>query len=158
MEYLIFDFSIIADLFTRRAIAVVTQNQSYFMDFFFQHNSISDFLFGTYQDKPITFIIGELYYDSQTANINTNAFLYALLKSGIYGYIVSIVIISLFFLLLDVFYEKYKIKEVLAIAIIYSLLLCEQAYTTAFISSGIALIFTLFVFFRGTNNINIGKE
>jgi len=158
LEYFIFDFSIIADLFTRRAIAVVTQNQSYFIDFFFQHNSISDFLFGTYQDKPITFIIGELYYDSQTANINTNAFLYALLKSGIYGYIVSIVIISLFFLLLDVFYEKYKIKEILAIAIMYSLLLCEQAYTTAFISSGIGLVFLLFILFRDKNNVHLHKE
>jgi len=158
LEYWIFDFSIIGDLFTRRAIAVVTQNQSYFIDFFFQHNSISDFLFGTHHDKPITFIIGEVYYDSQTANINTNAFLYALLKNGIYGYMVSIVIISLFFLLLDLFYEKYKIKEMLAITIIYSLLLCEQAYTTALISSGVALIFILFILFRRTNNINIGKE
>ena len=158
LEYLIFDFSIIADIFTRRAIAVVTQNQSYFIDFFFQHNSISDFLFGTHQDKPITFVIGELYYDSQTANINTNTFLYTLLQKGFYGYLISIVVISLFFLLLDVFYEKYKIKEILAIAIMYSLLLCEQAYTTAFISSGIALIFILLVLFRRTNHINIGKE
>ena len=74
LEYLIFDFSVVADIFVRRAIAVVTQNQSYFIDFFFQNSSISDFLFGTYHDKPITFIIGELYYDSQTANINTNVY------------------------------------------------------------------------------------
>jgi len=158
LEYFIFDFSVIADLFVRRAIAVVTQNQSYFIDFFFQNSSISDFLFGTQQNKPITFIIGELYYNNPDTNVNTNAFLYALLQKGIFGYLVAVITVSIFFLFLDVFYEKYKLKEILAISILYALLLCEQAYTTAFVSSGIALIFIIFTLFRNTNNIYFNKE
>jgi hypothetical protein len=158
LEYLIFDFSIVADLFVRRAIAVVTQNQSYFIDFFFHNSSLSDFLFGATQNKPITFIIGENYYNNPNTNVNTNAFLYALLQKGIFGYMVSIIAISAFFLILDVFYEKYKLKEILAISILYALLLCEQAYTTAFVSSGIALLFIVFTLFRDTNQIYSNKE
>jgi len=158
LEYLIFDFSIIADLFVRRAIAVVTQNQSYFIDFFFQNSSIADFVFGTTQNKPITFLIGEIYYNNPNTNANTNAFLYALLQKGIFGYMVSIITVSIFFLILDVFYEKYKLKEILAISILYALLLCEQAYTTAFVSSGIALVFIIFTLFRNTNHTYSNKE
>jgi len=158
VEYQIFNFSHIADLFTRRAIAVVTQNQSYFIDYFLQQNSISDLLFGSNNGTPITFVMGELYYNNPNTNVNTNAFLYALLQKGIYGYFISIVFISFFFLILDVFYEKYHMKEIMAVAIIYSLLLCEQAYTTAFVSSGIALIFILFVLFRRTNSTMYNRD
>ena len=129
-------------------MAVVTQNQSYFIDLFFHNSSFMNYLFGTHHEKPITFIVGEIYYNSQTANINTNAFFYALLENGIFGYALSLFAISSFFMLLDVFYEKYKIREFLAIATIYSLLLSEQAYTTAFISSGVGFVFFVFILFR----------
>lgn len=148
IEYAIFHFSVIADLFVRRAIVLPVQNQSYFIDYMFRHFTLPDYLYGVRQSKPITYIIGGVYYDNPNANINTNAFLYALLQKGIAGYLFAVTFVSMFFLILDVLYFRYKLKEVMAIAILYALLLCEQAYTTAFVTSGIALVFVLFAFFR----------
>ena len=140
IEYFINDFSVIADIIIRRAFIVVAQNQTYFIDFIINNFTFENWLFGYVNDKPITFLIGEIYYNNINTNANTNAFLYEFVSKGILGYLFMILFLSFFFSLLNFLYLKYQLKEVMGISIIYSLLLTEQAYTTAFVSSGIGIL------------------
>ncbi|WP_404320061.1 hypothetical protein [Malaciobacter canalis] len=140
IEYFINSFSIIADIVIRRAFVVVAQNQTYFIDFIINNFTLNNWLFGYELDKPITFLIGELYYNNLNTNANTNAFLYEFISNGILGYLLMIFFLSFFFSLLNFLYSRYQIKEVIGVAIIYSLLLTEQSYTTAFVTSGIGLL------------------
>ena len=52
------------------------------------------------------------------------------------------------YLFLDLLYEKYDIKEVLAVACLYSLLIVEQSYITALTSSGIFIIILFISIFK----------
>lgn len=140
VEYLINGFSIIADIVIRRAFVVVAQNQTYFIDFMINNFTFENWLLGYDSVKPITFIIGEIYYNNTNTNANTNAFVYELASNGLLGYLGLIVFLTFFFSFLSFIYVKYQLKEVIGIAIIYSLLLTEQAYTTAFVTSGVSLI------------------
>lgn len=153
IEYLIFDFSIIADIIVRRAFIVVSQNQTYFIDFIINNFTFENWLFGYENDKPITFLVGEIYYNNINTNANTNAFLYEFISNGMVGYFLMILFLSFFFSLLNFLYIKYNLKEVIGISIIYSLLLTEQAYTTAFITSGIGFLSILVILTLRKNKI-----
>jgi len=153
IEYLVFDFSIIADIIVRRAFIVVAQNQTYFIDFIINNFTLENWFLGYEYDKPITFLIGEIYYSNINTNANTNAFLYELVHNGILGYLVMILFLSFFFSLLNFLYLKYQLKEVIGISIIYSLLLTEQAYTTAFVTSGIGFLTILVILTLRKNKI-----
>ncbi|MBF7066141.1 hypothetical protein D5R49_08630 [Arcobacter butzleri] len=157
IEYVIFDFSIIADIIVRRAFIVVAQNQTYFIDFIINNFGLENWIFGFKSDKLITFLIGELYYNNIDANVNTNAFLYEFISNGIVGYFFMILFLSFFFSLLNFLYIKYKSKEVIGVSIIYSLLLTEQAYTTAFITSGICIL-TILILMTMKKEINFIKR
>lgn len=153
IEYLIFNFSIIADIIVRRAFIVVSQNQTYFIDFILNNFTFENLLLGYVYDKPITFLIGEIYYNDINTNANTNAFLYEFISNGVVGYFFMILFLSFFFSLLNFLYIKYKLKEVIGISIIYSLLLTEQAYTTAFVNSGIGLLTIIVIITLKKNKI-----
>ena len=140
VEYTIFGFSWIADIIVRRGFIVVPQNQGYYYDFFINHTSFYDLIFGQHYDKQISFVIGEKYYGNTATNANTNAFLYELGRNGMIGYLFSLLFLSFFYAFMDVLYEKYNRYEALAVSVIYSLLIVEQSYSTAFITSGVVLI------------------
>lgn len=147
IEYTLWGFSWIADVVVRRAFVVVPQNQGYYYDFFSNHTSLYDLMFGQHQEKPISFIIGEKYYGNPATNANTNMFLYELGRNGVLGYLLSLIFLSFFCAFMDVLYEKYSRYEALAVSVIYSLLIVEQSYSTAFITSGVFLI-TFFTLLR----------
>ena len=75
IEYFINDFSVIADIIIRRAFIVVAQNQTYFIDFIINNFTFENWLFGYEIDKPITFLIGQIYHDNINTNANTNFFI-----------------------------------------------------------------------------------
>lgn len=131
--------SVLADLIIRRSSVVVWQNQGYFIDYFVQQNSYQILFGASSQDVPITYQIGELYYNDANINVNVNTFLYSLLTKGILGYLINIFILGVFFALLNVLYRKYRIAEALALSFLISLHMTEQFYLTSFLSSGIAL-------------------
>jgi len=153
IEYFINNFSVIADILIRRAFIVVAQNQTYFIDFIINNFTFENWLFGYEIDKPITFLIGEIYHNNINTNANTNAFLYEFVSKGILGYLFMILFLSFFFSLLNFLYLKYQLKEVIGISIIYSLLLTEQAYTTAFVTSGIGVLTLLILLTYKKNKI-----
>jgi hypothetical protein len=144
---------VIADIIIRRAFIVVAQNQTYFIDFIINNFTFENWLFGYEIDKPITFLIGEIYHNNINTNANTNAFLYEFVSKGILGYLFMILFLSFFFSLLNFLYLKYQLKEVIGISIIYSLLLTEQAYTTAFVTSGIGVLTLLILLTYKKNKI-----
>lgn len=140
LEYLLFGFSWIADIYIRRAILVVPQLQIYFLDFMFSEPSNGfNLLIGLESTTPITFVIGDLYMGHLETNANTISFLTELGRKGILGYFFNTLFLAVFFSLLAHLYKASRHKVWLAISTIYALLILEQSYSTAFVTSGIAL-------------------
>lgn len=149
VEYIFFGFSWIADIYVRRAILVVPQIQMYFLDFMFGGSSSSfDFLNGTVSDKPVTFVIGDVYMGNPETNANTITFLTEMGRSGILGYFLNVLFLVVFYSILAHLYKSSKHSVWLAISTLYALILLEQSYSTAFVTSGIAISTTLLLIFR----------
>ena len=139
-EYAIFGFSEIAETFVRRAFVVQGVLQSYFYDLITNYN-FSSFLFGL--DKSygsVTFYVGSKYLGNSETNANTNAFLYSFANSGIFAYVGAVLFVGLFFSILDNFFYSFKRQDVFFVAAVYAILITEQAYTTAMVSSGVAVL------------------
>lgn len=148
-EYIIFDHSWVADIYIRRALLAPPQIQMYFLDFMTNYSlTFEVLLIGPDLDKPPTFIIGDLYFNNPLTNANTNSFFTELARNGIIGYIFHIFFLALFFSFLSYFYRISNHKIWLAIAALYSLLLIEQSYSVAFITSGIGLSIIILLFFQ----------
>ena len=140
-EFLLFDYSLGMDIFLRRGFSSVALTQSYYADYFLNHVAINDLIFGvTKEGKDVTYMIGELYYNNPKANENTNLLLYEIGRRGLVGYAFMLFFLSFFFSFLDVLYIKYKMKEMLGVSILYSLIIIEQSYTVALITSGVLFI------------------
>ena len=140
VEYAVFGFSDIAETFIRRIFVVQGVLQSYFYDLITNLN-LNSFLFGL--DKSygfVTFYVGSKYLGNAETNANTNAFLYSFANSGIVGYIGAVLFVGLFFSILDKFFYLFKRRDVFFVAAAYALLITEQAYTTAMVSSGVAVL------------------
>jgi hypothetical protein len=145
IEYWLYSKSDIAELFFRRTFSVPAHVISQYM----QLISGSEGAYWTalsginHAPDGVTYLVGFIFYNSHTANINTNAFVYALATSGLLGYFGIIFFIMVFFIVLDAAYLTYKNNAFLFIGFIYALLLTEQSALTALSSSGIALLTTL---------------
>ncbi|WP_141047371.1 oligosaccharide repeat unit polymerase [Aliarcobacter cryaerophilus] len=151
VEYFIFNFSWVADIIVRRAFIVVSQNQIYFIDYFFNYFDFYDWIFG--KGKDITYTVGDIYHIFPNTNANVNALLYEIGRNGIFGFIIMNIFLLVFFTMLDYIYKKYNKKEILGVGILYVILLFEQSYSTAFVTSGIGLITILTIL-----TINIKEE
>jgi hypothetical protein len=140
-EFLLFDYSLGMDIFLRRVFSSVALTQSYYADYFLNHAVINDIVFGVAKEgKDVTYMIGELYSNNPNANDNTNLLLYEIGRRGLVGYVFMLFFLSFFFSFLDVLYIKCKMKEMAGVSILYSLIIVEQSYTVALISSGILFI------------------
>lgn len=148
LEYLLFDFSWIADIYIRRALLVAPQLQMYFLDFMFINPGNGfNFLIGSESTTPITFVIGDLYMGNPETNANTISFLTVLGQKGILGYSFNVLFLAVFFSLLAHLYKASRHRVWLAISTLYALLILEQSYSTAFVTSGIALSTILLILF-----------
>jgi len=92
---------------------------------------------------------------SSEANANTNAFLYSFAKSGVVGYIGAILFIGLFFSILDKFFNSFRRQDVFFVAALYGLLLTEQAYTIAMVSSGVAVLTFIVWLMRSERQVSL---
>ncbi|MCT4665860.1 MAG: oligosaccharide repeat unit polymerase [Flavobacteriales bacterium] len=147
LEYLIFDNHFINQLIIRRLFAGGSQLQMFYYDTFTSSDYL-ELLFGVdiKDSRDIAFYIGEKYFPDSKMNANSNTFIYALLKNGIVGYIISIFLISLYFFYIDKLYIRFKTPELIFLSTIFGVLLLEQFYTTVLLSSGIGFIFALTIF------------
>ena len=96
--------------------------------------------------SDVTYYIGSEYIGNYETNANTNTFLYFLLKFGIIGYLINVIVVSGILFFLDSIYLKNKSYIVLFTGIFFSILICESSFTTTLFTSGL-LIFILFSYY-----------
>lgn len=146
LEWLFFDnYSIIADFGFRRLFAVQAEVQGYFFDFLMVDPPATwSWLIGIPDlSFQATFYVGERYFGNPSANVNTNAFLYAFAANGLLGYFLSIIFVSVFLVALDRLYTSTQNPTYVLIGFVYGILITEQSFSTAFVSSGVGLLFLL---------------
>ena len=145
MEWGIYQHSFVSDFIFRRLFAVQAQVQGYYIDFIMGSGTISwNFLTGsTGKGFNPAFYIGEYYFGNPDTNANTNAFLYAFSLNGILGYLFAAFFVMVALTVFDALYRASKNPAYLFLGFIYGLLLVEQAYSTAIVSSGVGLLFIL---------------
>jgi len=152
LEYLAVGRSLLADYIIRRAFMVGVQVQTYYFDAIFKSQDYLDILLAGLQEESASpsFFIGNLYFENPETNANTNAFFYAVLMAGLPGLLICVAFVCLFFYMLDKIYVKTRCWNAIAITALYALFILEQAFTTAFISSGILLCFLLTQFVKNS--------
>ena len=156
LEFFLFGFSWINDIYVRRASLSTTLTQMHHLDYIFvQSNNDYNFLMGNQNGKEITYLIGEIYSKNILSNENTISFLTELGQRGILGYFFNVIFLIFFYGFLQYLDKIYKHKVWMAIATLYAILLLEQSYTVAFVSSGIGLITVLLLMFSHKKNKNI---
>lgn len=157
IEHLLFGYSIVGDYFIRRAFSV----PPYVLSAYFEFMSPSSghywsILEGVSDSRYITYVIGEDVLGLPDANANTNAFVVKLAANGIFMYLLAVMLVATIFTLLDKVYRLNGNSLLLYVGFSYSILLIEQAATTALVSSGMGLLI-LFTIFSKTESQNISQ-
>lgn len=147
IEYWLLNVSVTAELFFRRAFSVPAHVILQYMELMsgFEGNFWSATSGISHAPDGVTHLVGILFYGTDLANVNTNAFIYSLASRGLMGYLGAIFLVSIFFAFLDTAYRSYGNHAFLFIGFIYALLVTEQSALTAMSTSGVALIFLLSV-------------
>jgi xanthosine utilization system XapX-like protein len=141
-------YSALADYVVRRISLVQPQVQSYYVELWLELEPARKLLGAPLQHySDWTFLVGDRFLGNVDTNANTNAFLHALVKAGLPAYLLAIAVISGFLLILDALFARSAMPEFVAIAGLYGILVSEQAYTTALLSSGIFLSVALVMLF-----------
>jgi hypothetical protein len=146
IEWLFFDgYSLIADYFFRRVFAVQAEIQGYYLKFLLNEKTVPwSWIYGSFdRGFAATYYIGEHFMNSDESNANTNAFLYQFTARGLIGYIYALILAPLFLLVLDRLYRSSRNPSYLFLGFLYGLLLLEQSYTVALLSSGVGVLFVL---------------
>lgn len=144
-EYAIGSYSYVADYFLRRVFTVPAWVNASFFEFMASGSMNWSALGGAHETKPISFVVGEDYLGFEGLNANTNAFMYALGSGGVPFYLLTIFLVGGVFFILDSAYLRKCNPIFIYIGFSYSILIIEQAATTALLSSGIGLLIGLMV-------------
>ena len=120
IEYLISNQSIIAQLILRRIFFVGAKLQNMYFDAFI-NSDLTEILYGKniFSYSDVTYYIGSEYIGNYETNANTNTFLYFLLKFGIIGYLINVIVVSGILFFLDSIYLKNKSYIVLFTGIFF---------------------------------------
>ncbi|MGB3837196.1 hypothetical protein [Castellaniella sp.] len=149
-EYVITGYSYIADYFVRRAFAVTGQLQGVYANYILHSMDFAEWMIGSssLKGQAVSLFIGQLYFRNEYTNANTNMLLYTLVQQGVIGWAVALLFIAVVFSILDRLYIVRNAREAMGVGFLYALLLAEQSYSTAFVSSGVGVILVLIIFFR----------
>ncbi len=146
VEFSVSGYSEIAEYFFRRVYVIPGFDVQRYMELIYERGvAIWSPLTGIQSDLSVTYLVGATFFGNDQANVNTNAFTYALAAGGYLGYVVITVGVAAFFKILDALHEASGNAGYLYIGFLYAILLAEQAATTAFVSSGVGLLFFLVV-------------
>lgn len=145
--------SAIANYFFMRVFAVQAEMQGMYMKFLFDPKLIHwSWISGSSDPGFVaTYYIGEHYANNADNNANTNAFLYQISAKGILGYLAAVAFVPLFLVALDRLFQASRNPSYLFVGFLYGLLVVEQAFTVAMVSSGVAVLFLLTLFERYTD-------
>ncbi|MBD8239831.1 hypothetical protein SOM46_23745 [Pseudomonas fluorescens] len=144
-EYASEGYSYVADYFIRRAFTVPSWVTASFFEFMNSDSTHWSMLTGIYDSKPISFVVGEDYLGYEGLNANSNAFMYALGSGGVILYLLTVALVGGVFFILDSAYVRKENPIFIYIGFSYSILVIEQAATTALLSSGVGLLIGLMV-------------
>lgn len=146
VEWLYFDgYSLIADFFFRRVFAIQAEIQGYYLRFLLNDKPVSwSWLYGSFdRNFSATFHIGEHFMGSEESNANTNAFFHQFAAKGFIGYICALVLVPFILVIFDRLYKSSRNPSYMFLGFLYGVLVIEQAYTVALVSSGVAILFVL---------------
>jgi hypothetical protein len=156
LEWWIFGgYSIVCDYFFRRLFSVQATDQLYYLQFLIGEK-VNDWSWMTgFIDTniSITYYIGEHFVGNPNANSNSNALVVAFSEKGLIGYIQAVSFIAIIFTILDRLWESTHNPSFLFLGFLYGLLITEQAYTVAFVSSGVGILLFL-VLFEASNSVD----
>lgn len=146
VEYSISGYSEIAEYFFRRIYTIPGFDVQRYMELIYERGAaLWSPISGIQSDLGVTYLVGATFFGSDQANVNTNAFTYALAAGGYVGYAAIVFGVAAFFKLLDALFDGSGNAAYQYIGFLYAILLAEQAATTAFVSSGVGLLFFLVV-------------
>lgn len=152
------DQSFWADMFVRRTFYTTAANIGIYWDTISSYSAKEIALTGKDYGVPITFYIGEHYYGNSATNVNINAFLLALAEKGLGWYLLSVAAVGAFFAAVDHSYKKTKQAGYMLLGAMYGLLITEQAWTTALVSSGALLLLIMLSCVRFNDLKNSAKR
>lgn len=133
---------LVLDIFVRRVFFATATNIGMYWDLLNSY-SVVEILFGKDHGVQLTFFVGEAYYGNAASNINVSAFLLSLLQGGALWYVVSMVAAAIFLTAVDRRFQESGHVGYMLVGAAFGLLIAEQAWTTALVSSGALFIFTL---------------
>jgi hypothetical protein len=145
-EWIFFEgYSLIADYFFRRVFAVQAEIQGYYLKFLLNEKAVPwSSLYGSFnRGFSATYYIGEHFMGSDESNANTNAFFHQFAARGLIGYIYALIWVPLILVVFDRLHRSSRNPSYLFLGFLYGLLVIEQAYTVALVSSGVAVLFVL---------------
>lgn len=146
IEFSISGYSEIAEYFFRRVYTIPGFDIQRYMELIYERGAaLWSPISGIQSDLGVTYLVGATFFGSDQANVNTNAFIYALGEDGYVGYALIVFGVAAFFKILDALFEGSGNAAYQYIGFLYAILLAEQAATTAFVSSGVGLLFFLVV-------------
>lgn len=145
-EFNVNGYSEIAEYFFRRVYTIPGFDIQRYMELIYESGaSLWSPASGIKSDLSVTYLVGATFFGSDRVNVNTNAFIYALGEDGYVGYALIVFGVAAFFKILDALFEGSGNAAYQYIGFLYAILLAEQAATTAFVSSGVGLLFFLVV-------------
>lgn len=161
IEMLYFDVSVVAEFLIRRMTLVSSVIQAYFMDALGRVSGLS--LLGSGFDlmghATPEYYIGATYMGSDLTNANTNAYLHELAVRGVLGYVAVTLGTCLLLAWCDRMWRNDHRPDGFAFATVLAILVVEQAFTTALVSSGLALCMVLSAMFaRGARPPAFGER
>lgn len=144
IEFAFMGYSFLEDYLIRR----VYYGGSYLIGAYFELFDSESFsrLTGLGDRASASMYVGEEYLGRDNLNANTNTFLYYLIQYGYLGYFMSVISVGFIFSFFDTLYKKNKLF--LYLSFIYTLLILEQSFTTALLSSGIGVLAILYLFVK----------
>lgn len=146
VEYFFSGYSLVAEYFFRRAFVIPGYVVVAYIDTFFVNaNTIWSVFGGADTPKGVSYFVGNAFFGNPLTNASTNAFIEALASGGVVWYLAIVFLVSGLFKLLDILYLSSGNMAYIFIGFLYSILIVEQAATTAFISSGPGLLLILVI-------------
>lgn len=138
------DVSITAELVLRRIFMVPPHVVDRYFHFFESQGGWS-LINGFKTELGITYHIGSLYFHGSESNVNTSTFLVFFASSGLFGYVGGILLVAIFFGIIDAMQRAVSAPVFMFLGFVYGLLIVEQAATTALVTSGIGVLAIMFM-------------
>lgn len=145
------EVSLLGEFVIRRAVLVASLIQAYFVDALVGGSGGAGWALLRGIDSrgfaTPEYLIGSRYFGNELTNANASAYLHQAAATGVAGYLAVVAGVGVLLAGLDLWYEKTRRTDGFAIGAILGVLLLEQAFTTALVSSGVMLCILLAVTF-----------